>query len=287
MRRIYPDTDHAGLASLIERSRLTDEDLVVMVAAAAHQFIPLAMLLDRADDQARKVGVTFDRGKAAELLIRPRREIFSEVDDRVVNFARCDIQPVDEWADSFRVERRMPLARAAVLLAVPNEAWKEPPRQQYVANLMQVFEKRVSASVQRGPLVRFVIGKTTPRVDLMELGTAARTAETVLNHLISRTDTPITIDPDAFIDPSVETRLRRLANHASTFRRDTGIDGRYLGFPFVLARDTRFTSNAKPRIMAVLLWPVVLDVQPGRAAVGSHSIANVRRFASIPPLRDC
>jgi primosomal replication protein N'' len=153
LRRIYPDTDHAGLASLIERSRLTDEDLVVLVTAAAHQFIPLAILLDRADEQARKVSVALDRGKAEEILVRPRREIFSEVDGRVANFARCEIQPVDEWADSFRVERRMPLARAAVLLAVPKEAWKEPSKQQYVANLMQIFEKRVSASVQRGPLV--------------------------------------------------------------------------------------------------------------------------------------
>ena len=116
--------------------------------------------------------------------MRPRHEIFAEIDERITNFARCEIPRVDEWAESFRVERRMPLARAAVLLAVPREMWREPPKQQYVANLLQHFEKRVSGSVQRGPLVRFVIGKTTPRVDLAELGTSRRPAEAILNHVL-------------------------------------------------------------------------------------------------------
>ncbi len=165
----------------------------------------------------------------------------------------------------FRVERRMPLARTAVLLAVPKENWREPPKQQYVSSLLQHFEKRVSGSVQRGPLVRFVLGKTTPRVDLAELGTSRRPAEAILNHIIGRTDLPITLDPDAFVsNEQLEARLRRLASHASMFRRDTGIDGRYLGFPFLLVRDTRLSSpNAKPRIAPVLLSPVALDVQAG------------------------
>src|SRR5712691_8741323 len=99
--------------------------------------------------------------------------------------------------------------------------------QQYVASLLEHLEKRVSGAIARGPLVRFTIGKTTPRVDLFELGTSQRTGEMLLNHILSRADAPIPVDPTGLLsDPQRDARLRRLASHAHTFRRDTGIDGR-------------------------------------------------------------
>lgn len=268
LRRLYPDTDHAGLSSIIERARLTDEDLIILVSAAAHQFVPLEPLLERAGQLAREVGVVLAREQVADWLTRPRRELFAEVEARTSNFARCGIQRVDEWADAFRVERRMPLERAVILLAIPQEAWKEPPKQQYVASLLEHFEKRVSGSVQRGPLARFTIGKTTARVDLAELGTSYRPAQALLDHVLSRTEVPVALDPAAFTaDEHLEGRLRRLVSHAQTFRRDTGIDGRYLAFPFLLIRDTRSASaKTKPRIAPVLLWPVVFDMQSGAHA---------------------
>jgi hypothetical protein len=264
-RRIYPDTDHAGLASTMERARLSDEELIILVSAATHQLISLAPLLEKAEQLAREVGVVLDRTQAGNWLIGPRRDLFAEVEGRTSNFARCGLERVDEWADAFRVERRMPLERAIVLLAVARDAWKEPPKQQYVANLLEHFEKRVSGAVQRGPLARFNIGKTTARVDLSELGTAQRPAQALLEHVLSRTEMPVHLDPAAFTaDERIEGRLRRLASHAQTFRRDTGIDGRYLAFPFLQLRNTRSTSpNAKPRLAPVLLWPAVLDVQSG------------------------
>jgi primosomal replication protein N'' len=265
VRQLFPETDHAGLSSLLERPRLSDEDLIIVVVAAHHQFTSLQALISAAQEQARIAGISFDSTVAQQSLVRPRREIFKEIDERIANFARCEIPRIDECAESFRIERRMPLARAAVLLAVPRETWREPPKQQYVANLLQHFEKRVSGSVQRGPLVRFLVGKTTPRVDIAELGTSRHAAEAVLNHVVARTDVPIALDPDAFgSNAQLEARLRRLASHASMFRRDTGIDGRYLGFPFLLMRDSRLASSqAKSRIAPVLLWPVVLEVQAG------------------------
>jgi hypothetical protein len=159
----------------------------------------------------------------------------------------------------------MPLPRAAVLLFVPPESWAEPPKQQYVANLLEHFEKRVSGSVGRGPLVRFLIGKTTPRVDLVELASAGRLPDVLLNHLIGRSDVPVTLDPSGYMsDVAIANRLRRLVNNATTFRRDTGIDGRYLGFPFLLHRDGRSAAaTVRPRIAPVLLWPVTLDMPPG------------------------
>src|SRR5262249_47828728 len=157
-------------ASLLDRARLADEELVIVVGAALAQFLPLAELQARTLELAEGVGIHVDRDVVVEVLTRPRRDVFAAVDERVANFARCGIDRLDEWANACRLERRMALPRAAVLLSVPQEQWREPPRQQYVADLLEHFEKRVSASVGRGPLVRFVVGKTTPRVDVTELG---------------------------------------------------------------------------------------------------------------------
>ena len=257
--------------------------MVILVGAAASQFTPLAALVEAALEAAARASVPLDRGILPDLLSRPRRDIFASVDERVAHFARCGIATVDDWADSFRVERRMPLARAAVLLAVPAESWREPPKQQYVASLLEHLEKRVSGAVGRGPLVRFVIGKTTPRVDLAELGTPHRSAEAVVNHVLSRTDAPIPLDPAAWsLDEGLEGRVRRLDNHATMFRRDTGIDGRYLGFPFLVARDARSKAGTtKPRIAPALLWPVAFALEAGAGAGRAATLAFDREREEV------
>ncbi|MGG5819353.1 AAA domain-containing protein [Falsiroseomonas sp. HW251] len=265
LRALFPDTEHNGLASIMERGRLSDEELIILVTASLSQFVPLAQLVDAAAELAARTGVSVQREDLPQLLSRPRREVFAAVDERTANFARCGVERVDEWADSFRIERRMPLPRAALVLAVAKERWREPPKQQYVANLLEHFEKRVAGSVARGPLVRFTIGKTTPRVDIMELGTPGRTGEALVSHVIERTDVQLTLDPSGYMsDEQVASRLRKLVNQASTFRRDTGIDGRFLGFPFFVTRDGRSGSGAgTPRVAPVLLWPVTLEMPPG------------------------
>ncbi|RYB04477.1 DUF4011 domain-containing protein [Lichenibacterium ramalinae] len=262
LRRVYPDSDHSGLASLVGRAKLTEEDLILLVGAAPHQFVPLATLADSAREMASRAGLVLDDASLAGLLTRPRREVLAAVDERTSNFARCGNPRVDEWADAFRTERRLALPRAAALLAVPAEAWREPPKQQYVADLLGAFEKRLAGAVGRGPLARFTLGKTTPRLDLAELGTALRPAEGLLAHVLGRVEAPVAMDPGAFLDgEGREGRLRRLVGHAETFRRDTGIDGRYLGFPFLASRDAR--SSSRPRLMPVLLWPVAIELASG------------------------
>jgi primosomal replication protein N'' len=265
LRTIFPDTDHGGLASIMERGRLSDEDLIILVSAGLTQFVPLAPLTAAAVELAGMTGVAVDKEKLPQFLARPRREIFAAVDERTANFARCGNARIDEWADGFRIERRMPLPRAAVLLALPPDRWKEPPKQQYLSNLLEHFEKRVAGSVGRGPMARFAIGKTTPRVDIVELGTAGRPAEALVGHLIGRTDAQVTLDPSGYLaDEQVAARLRKLVNQASIFRRDTGIDGRYLGFPFLVSRDARSNSpSGAARVAPVLLWPVTIDMPPG------------------------
>jgi primosomal replication protein N'' len=233
LRKIYPDAEQPGLAALLDRSRLPDEDLIVLVSAAREQLVPLATVVGDAERLAREVGIaSWDENAAAAALVRPRRALYEEADRRTAGFARCRIERVDEWADGLRVERRLPLARVIVLLAVPEAAWQALPKQDYVSRLLEHFEKRVAGAVLRGPLVRFLIGKTTPRLDLAELGTATRPAQALLDQVLRREDVPVTLDPEALAeDPGREVRLRRLVSQAEVFRRDTGIDGRYLGFP--------------------------------------------------------
>jgi len=170
-----------------------------------------------------------------------------------------------------------------VVLAVPANRWEAPKGQEYVASLLEHLEKRVAGAIARGPLVRFTIGKTTPRVDIFELGTSQRSGEALLNHILSRVDAPMPIDPAGLLaDGQREARLRRLANHARTFQRDTGIDGRYLGFPFVLVRDGRMTST-KARIAPVLLWPVILDVANGAGRTASLMFDRDREEIRLNP----
>ena len=75
----------------------------------------------------------------------PRREIYRAVDERTDHFARCAIPLIDDWADQFRLDRRMPLARALVLLSVPETAWKELPKQSYISTILDFFSKKISA----------------------------------------------------------------------------------------------------------------------------------------------
>ena len=130
LRRVYPDSDHSGLATILDRSQLSDEDLIVLVSAAKDQYVALASIVDAALQLASQVGVPLDTATAGTLLSMSRREIFALVDERTANFARCGIERIDDWADAFRVERRMPLPRAAALLGVPLEQWQPPPKQQ-------------------------------------------------------------------------------------------------------------------------------------------------------------
>ncbi|HYO64050.1 MAG TPA: AAA domain-containing protein [Pyrinomonadaceae bacterium] len=269
-RRVLPDTDHSTLLALLERRQTSEEDLILLLSAAVGQFRTADTIVAEAAEAAARAGLkSFDRREAAEYLLRPRREIYAALEKRVEGFARCGIARVDELVDQFRLERRMALAHALVVLAVPPDRWREPPKQAYVANLLDFFAKRVAVAVQRGPLSRMTIGKTTARVDLTEFGSERRTAAALLEHLLLRSDRMVEVDPSVFDRAdALERRTRALYSHATLYRRDTGIDGLYLGFPFLL---TRLGATARPRISPVLLWPVRLRPEVGargRVSVG-------------------
>ncbi len=262
-RRVLPDTDHPGLLAIVERRITEEEDLILLLGASAAQFRAADAIVEEAAQAASVAGLgAFDRDAALDRLTRPRRDMNAEIDARLENFARCGLDRIDEWADQFRLERRLPLARALALLAVPVADWRQPPRQSYIATLLDFYARRITASIMRGPLTRMVIGKTTARIDMMELDSARRRASSLLDHLLLRNDQTIDIDPASLtVDPRVERRVRTLHSHATLYRRDTGIDGLYLGFPFLVMQEAK--ASVRPRIAPVLLWPVRLHPEVG------------------------
>ena len=262
-RRVLPDTDHPGLLAIIERRITEEEDLILLLSAAAGQFRAADAIVAEAAQVARRAGLeTFDEDAARERLNHPQRELHAEIEARLEAFARCGHDRIDEWADQFRLERRLPLSRALALLAVPAAQWRQPPRQSYVATLLDFYARRITGSIMRGPLTRMTIGKTTARIDLTELDSPRRRASAILDHLLLRNEQTVEIDPAPLTsDPRIERRVRTLHSHATLYRRDTGIDGLYLGFPFLTMQEAKPT--VRPRIAPVLLWPVRLHPEVG------------------------
>jgi hypothetical protein len=263
-RRLYPGSDHGGLNSLMDRPKMTDEDLMVLLGAAIQYYQPAEQILCQAKAVAAQAEVSsYEDVAAREWFEVSRRDLYREIEERTANYARCGIVRVDEWADDFRIERRISLLRALVLLSIPRQTWQEPPRQQYVSTILDFFEKRTASLAQRGPLVRMLIGKSNSRVDLAGVAGETPTASSILEHLISRIEAPVGINRVAFEDDiNLERRLRHLVNHANTYRRDTGIDSLYLGFPFLVMKDHRAEiTEKKPRIAPILLWPIKIEME--------------------------
>ncbi|MGH1484707.1 MAG: protein kinase domain-containing protein [Cellvibrionaceae bacterium] len=284
LREAYPDTDHAGLSSLMMKPRLNEEDLIVLLCANRSQLTPLSFVVDEASKMAKRIGIeSFSKPKTIEILRKHRRKISEILDERIKDFSRCGIEKIDDWADTFRIERRLSLQRILVLLSVDHHLWNPPERQQYKENIIRFFEKRVVNSVLRGPLVRLTVGKTSSRIDMTELYSGKNEAENLLNFVLDRSGTPCKIDPQIFSENIVlEQRLRRLINQAIAYRRDTGIDTMYLGFPFVLMKASSIEGR-KPRIAPLLLWPVKISLEAAQAGNYTLSFDKDREEIRLNP----
>ncbi|MBD0683018.1 histidine kinase [Pseudomonas sp. PSB18] len=282
-QRLFPDTDHPGLASLSERRVIAEEDLIVLLSAAISQFRSAPSIIESAAELARNADVGwFDAEAATQLLLHSRLELYRSVDERIQGFARCGVPVVDEWAEQFRLERRMPLAQTLVLLAIPSSHWLEPQKQQYVSQILDFFEKKVVTAVMRGPLVRMSIGKTTARVDLNELNSERSPAAALLDHLLQRNARAVNLDPESFqLNGQLESRLHTLYRQSALYKRDTGIDGLYLGFPFLLNRDPRGTTRT--RIIPLLLWPVKLLLELGSRGHAALAFDSEREEVRLNP----
>ena len=284
-RRLYPEAEHPALISMMQRRTASEEDLILLISATVSHFRPAADVLEEAGREAHRAQVSFSSEALAYWFEHSRADILKAVDQRLANFARCGRQIPDQWADDFRQDRRITLARALVLLAIPTEEWREPARQEYVRNILHFFHRRLVSSLQRGGLVRMTIGRTTARLDLTELGGPARSATVLLETVLTRQAQPLSLDPSPLLaEPLREQRLRRLVQNASAYCRDTGINPLYLAFPFIVLRDARASESAKPRIAPVLLWPVKLEMPSGQRGTVKLGFDGEREVRLNPAL---
>lgn len=285
-RKLYPEADHPALASIMQRRNPTEEDLILLVAANITSFRPASDILEEATKEAYRAQVSFSAEKMGDWFAHSRSAILSALDQRLRNFVRCGREISDQWADDFRQDRRIALARALVLLSIPGDEWREPPMQEYVRNVLRFFHRRMVNGLQRGGLVRMLIGPATARLDLTELGSPARSASDLLNAILRGEPQMRKVDPAALLaEPNRERRLRRLVKDSSAYHRDTGINPLVLGFPFIVLRDARSSEAAKPRIAPVLLWPVKIEMPTGQNATVSICADESREMRINPALQ--
>ena len=264
LRELYPSSNHDALANLMEKARLNEEDLVLLLCAKVDQFTPFEMVVSECLSLTDKYDIAvLDRHEIDNLVILPKRDLYQKLDERIANFARCGHATLDTWADDYRIQRRITLPRAIALLSLAESQWTTPPKQHYVANILHFFEKRVANSVMRGPLIRLTIAKTSARIDMTELHSGLKPATALIEHILCRNNIPTPVDPQVFQqNPLLERRLWRLVQAATNNRRDTGIDTLYMGFPFLIIGDQKI----RPRVAPVFLWPVNMGFTLGASA---------------------
>ena len=114
------------------------------------------------------------------------------------------------------------------------------------------------------------LGKTTPRLDFTEMAESPRAAAALLTNLVQRTERIYKLSRRVFADPEGPGRRARvLLSRSTQYLRDTGINGTYIGFPFLSRQATG--AQTKPLLAPVLLWPVKLSGEIGTQ--GEFSIA--------------
>ncbi|MBD2797138.1 DUF4011 domain-containing protein [Xenorhabdus sp. 18] len=294
----FPDTHHSGLRTLIDRQNLQDEDLILLLGADIGQFIARQTLLDQAGKLAKRYRIsTFERTQAETLLQLPRLTLYQQLTERIGDFRRCGIADIDEWAEQFLLTRRLPLEQVIVMLAIVAEQWVVPEKQRYIQQVMQFFTRKITANTQRGSLVRMRLTPSAGRVDLIELdgvqkndvqknsaqkNSGRKSAQDLLQHLINRSKNAIAIDSRTLLlTPKVNDRLRVLQAQTELYQRDTGINGLYLGFPFLLIHTQ--PSQMKPRIAPLFLWPVHLVMNAGLRGVARLQFDNERGAVRLNP----
>lgn len=269
-RLIFPDSPHPVLASLIERRHPSDEDLILLLSAKRDDFKPLEQVLRDAETLARDAGVPeFDRRAATHLLAEPRRNLVDLLNERVPGFERSGREKVDAWVDSFRTaNRRMPLARLLVVLAVPGEEWKPPPDQDYVESVLGHMHRRVLAGIQRGALLQ--MRQTASVIDLFAIEPETLLVQ-LLDAIVARSDSDTRLGTRSSVAPAFFEKVRGLDSKARQYQRDTGLEALFVGFPVLTLLD-RSADGEKTRVAPLLLWPVKLNV--GSGATSAISLAS-------------
>ena len=287
MRPYFPDSAHAAVASLIERRLPSDEDLLLLLSLKHHHFKALEEVLRGAEALAKGQSgepapvPEFDREAATALLSRPRRELVDELNARIPGFERCARAKMNDWVDSFRsANRRMPLARLLVTLAVPADEWKEPEETPYIKSVLGHMHRRVLAGIQKGSLVQ--MRATSGNLDLSTL-VAPDSLTSLLDAIVSRGDQEQRVGARSNMAASFFNNVRALDNKARSFQRDTGMEALYVGYPFLTLLD-RTEDGDRTRIAPLILWPVKLNVAAGATGTIAISSDPGREVALNPAL---
>lgn len=282
-RKLFPDTPHSGLRTLIDRRNLNEDELILLLSASIEQFTSATSLLVQASELAGRYHImSFDRDDSRALLALSRTEIYQRLAERINGFNRCGINDIDDWAARFMLTRRLPLEQALVMLAIPPAQWLVPEKQRYIHQVLDFFTRKITASTMRGSLVRMNITPHAGRVDLTGLGGQRNSAETLLNHLLTRSRLPISVDSQILLDSEQAGRqLRTLYAQTQLYMRDTGINGMYLGFPFIVVNTQ--PKQMKPRIAPLLLWPININMEAGIRGIASLRFDHDRGAVCLNP----
>ncbi len=258
LRQLYPDAKNINLSNLMGDLRLSEEDLILILSAEREQFNALGQLMKAIIKLARKNGIEVNKAFYQEFLIKSRLEIYELLTQHLEGFSKCNNKALNRWADQFRIEKRLLLIKSILCLSLPKEKWITPHKHEYASSLLQFYEKKIIYASSRGPLVRLIISTNSARIDITELGTLFKPSEKMLQRIINRSSSTETVDPVAFSENHLlERRARRMLLKAANFKRDTGLDSLYLGFPFLVNQGN---LKHRPRILPILLWPVSLTL---------------------------
>ena len=258
LRQLYPDANNLSLSNLMGDLRPSEEDLILIISAKPHQFESLELLVKKTVKLAKKNQIEDKSDFYREYLIKSRLEIHELLSHHLEGFSKSNNVTLNRWADQFRIEKRLPIIPSILCLSLPKKQWVTPPKHEYASSLLNFFEKKIIYSSSRGPLVRLIISTNSARIDITELGTSFKPPEKLLQQIINRSSGVETVDPIVFSENNLlERRTRRMLLKADNFKRDTGLDSLYLGFPFLVSQGN---LNHRPRISPILLWPVDLKL---------------------------
>ena len=283
-QKLFPEATIAGLSFLMARKYLSEIDLIVLLSAQIEQFRTIEEILQSAERFCQKEKIEDFSIEAARAYSKNNKVVlFQLLNDRLENFASCGIEKLDFLAQQFRLTKRLPLAQVYVLLSIPESLWVEPSEQQYYKDLLNFYQNRVMTTAMRGTLARMSVSERSTNVDITELGTMRRSSEEILNHIISRHERVIRLDPACFGQTNLLlNRLRRLTHKNELYQRDTGIDGLYMGFPFLVVQGNQ--QSARPRIMPLLLWPVKISMISARTTQVDLLFDNNREEVRLNPI---
>lgn len=261
--QLFPDAIDAGVLSLMERSLISDEDLIILLSCSLSLFKTVDVVIAEVINLANELNIiTFSAKCLPDLIKKSRPELHKQLNDTISGFAKTGYDDVNQWVEQYRLEKRLPLVRLLLLLSIEKNQWLQPEKHQYIAQIIDYFSKKVTTSIMQGPLVRMKLGAVTARIDLAELGSENKPATEIIDHLLARTTKEYRIDPVIFIqNPQLNHRLASLQNQRLLDFRDSGVNCLYLGFPFLFYREEHI--NRLPRIAPVFLWPINIDSDVG------------------------